>query len=200
MSTTINGQYERAGVLPVSFLNECQNEKQSKGKRKTKHIYKEMDINENHVFIKMDSARYATFKRSLTCACCGIKGEFLAVERNLHDKSDKYHLNLYGLDKNGNEVLMTKDHILPKSKGGSNAQYNYTTMCAPCNNAKRNNDDKTVINSEISTIFQSVNNLANRINVLKTHGIISEDELDEVTSNILDINYKITNIERIIKK
>lgn len=49
-----------------------------------------------------------------------------------------YHWNLYAL-KEGEEVLMTKDHIIPKSKGGRNHLSNYQPMCQKCNQEK---DDK----------------------------------------------------------
>ena len=48
-------------------------------------------------------------------------------------------MNLYAIDENGKEVLMTKDHILPKSKGGKDEIDNYQTMCIRCNEAKGNN-------------------------------------------------------------
>lgn len=41
------------------------------------------------------------------------------------------------IDENGKEVLMTKDHVIPKSKGGANDISNYQTMCKRCNEAKR---------------------------------------------------------------
>lgn len=33
---------------------------------------------------------------------------------------------------------MTKDHIIPKSKGGADDISNYQTMCERCNEAKGN--------------------------------------------------------------
>lgn len=42
------------------------------------------------------------------------------------------------IDENGKEVLMTKDHIIPKSKGGADDISNYQTMCERCNEAKGN--------------------------------------------------------------
>jgi hypothetical protein len=42
------------------------------------------------------------------------------------------HFNLYAAD----GTLMTKDHIIPKSKGGIDKVHNMQTMCYPCNKAK----------------------------------------------------------------
>ena len=88
--------------------------------------------------IKGNSQRYQTFfKKGTKCVCCGIEGKYFAKEKVSRDKS--YHLNLYAVDENGKEVLMTKDHILPKSKGGQDHIDNYQTMCVNCNVAKGNN-------------------------------------------------------------
>jgi 5-methylcytosine-specific restriction endonuclease McrA len=87
--------------------------------------------------IKMWSSRYQCFLESgLTCIKCGIEGIFFAMEKDC--KCTVYHFNLYALDKDGDEVLMTKDHIIPKSRGGKNNISNYQTMCYPCNHAKGN--------------------------------------------------------------
>lgn len=87
--------------------------------------------------IKGNSHRYQTFfTKGLRCACCGIEGKYFAKEKGKNAKS--YHLNLYAVDKDGNEVLMTKDHIVPKSKGGQDHIDNYQTMCKICNLAKGN--------------------------------------------------------------
>lgn len=85
--------------------------------------------------IKGNSQRYQTFfTKGLKCVCCGIEGKFFAKEK--WENQPSYHLNLYALDADGNEVLMTKDHIIPKSKGGKDHISNYQTMCEVCNMAK----------------------------------------------------------------
>lgn len=85
--------------------------------------------------IKGNSDRYKTFfTKGIKCVICGIEGDFFAKEKFPFDKS--YHLNLYAINENGEEVLMTKDHILPRSKGGKNHISNYQTMCMICNNLK----------------------------------------------------------------
>ena len=88
--------------------------------------------------IKGNSQRYRVFfHKGTKCVRCGIEGKFFAKEKNIKDLS--YHLNLYGIDENGNEVLMTKDHILPRSKNGKNDLENYQCMCVRCN-CKKGND------------------------------------------------------------
>lgn len=100
--------------------------------------------------IRMGSARYRLFKENLCCVKCGIEGRYYAVETSakrdkknggwiaLRGPSREPHLNLYAINKQGHEVLMTKDHVIPKSKGGTNTDDNYQTMCSPCNNKKGN--------------------------------------------------------------
>lgn len=34
---------------------------------------------------------------------------------------------------------ITRDHVVPKAKGGQNANWNYVPACAKCNNAKADN-------------------------------------------------------------
>lgn len=88
--------------------------------------------------IKGNSQRFQTFfTKGLKCACCGIEGKYFGKEKDFN--AARYHLNLYVLDESGNEVLMTKDHIVPRSKGGASELYNYQTMCVKCNIAKGNN-------------------------------------------------------------
>ncbi len=88
----------------------------------------------------MNSSRLLTFLQSgLKCHGCGIEGKFFALERDIkqpYGSKDKYHFNLYAVLEDGSEVLMTKDHIIPKGRGGANRLKNYQTMCIVCNNVK----------------------------------------------------------------
>jgi len=85
--------------------------------------------------IKADSQRYKIFKQKGTiCVHCGLEATHFKVERFPNDKT--FHLNLYAIDIEGDEVLFTKDHIIPKGHGGCNKLENYQTMCSPCNTDK----------------------------------------------------------------
>ncbi|MCV0439840.1 MAG: HNH endonuclease [Hydrogenophaga sp.] len=85
----------------------------------------------------LNSRRYHVFCESgATCVECGLEGLYFARERSPGQKG-KFHFNLYGIQ-NGTEVLFTRDHIQPLSKGGSNKLENQQTMCAFCNQRKGN--------------------------------------------------------------
>jgi 5-methylcytosine-specific restriction endonuclease McrA len=86
--------------------------------------------------VNTSSNRLLTFKKNVVCVGCGVRGSHFWVECN--PGAFNYHLNLYGITKTGDEILMTRDHIIPKSKGGSDHLNNMQTMCTKCNNKKGN--------------------------------------------------------------
>lgn len=85
--------------------------------------------------IKMNSQRYEVFKhKGTTCVACGLKGVFFAKERD--QATPTYHFNLYAVNEQGEDVLMTKDHIVPRSLSGPDRLENYQPMCTDCNREK----------------------------------------------------------------
>lgn len=87
--------------------------------------------------VSLMSKRYLNYKEhGLKCVSCGLVGTRMALEKHYSTKGDKYHFNLYAINEHGSEVLMTVDHIIPKSRGGSNKLDNLQTMCSVCNNKK----------------------------------------------------------------
>lgn len=89
----------------------------------------------NEYEIKFSSHRLWTFYEcGVACEACGIEADYFAVERN-HSGEERPHLNLYAETSDG-EVLFTKDHITPSSKGGAYHISNYQTLCKSCNEAK----------------------------------------------------------------
>jgi len=108
--------------------------------------------------IRMNSLRYQVFStKGLKCIECGIEGKFFAMEKsarsNNNNKYDIYHFNLYALDEQGREVLMTKDHIIPKSKNGSNKLENLQPMCCICNVKKGSDLTLSLLKEEDSGYF-----------------------------------------------
>lgn len=85
--------------------------------------------------VRMNSHRYFVFQQNSCCVSCGLQGSKFLLQQSPCDKSP--HFNLYA-EENGELVLMTKDHVLPRSKGGKNNHDNYVTMCSVCNNLKAN--------------------------------------------------------------
>ncbi len=80
--------------------------------------------------VKFGSQRLRLFKNSCKCAHCNRVGTHFLLERDYNHTAA--HFNLYSDD----GVLFTKDHIIPKSKGGSMEMSNLQTMCSRCNSAK----------------------------------------------------------------
>ena len=77
--------------------------------------------------------RYDCFiKSGFDCKSCGKIGVIFAIEL-INSKSFFGHtINLYSEDGS----FFTKDHIIPKSRGGRDTLDNYQTMCWPCNAKK----------------------------------------------------------------
>jgi hypothetical protein len=91
--------------------------------------------------VRRNSQRYILFKeKGLTCVCCGLTANKAYVEMTKQDleSGSTAHINLYHVDSKGKRILFTKDHIIPRSKGGKDIQENYQVMCSPCNQNKGN--------------------------------------------------------------
>ena len=87
-----------------------------------------------HVYSK--SLRYMTFyQKGTKCVCCGKEGTHFKLCGDVN--TNRRHFNLYADD----GTLMTKDHIVPASKGGQDRVSNMQTMCADCNSEKGNESD-----------------------------------------------------------
>jgi len=90
--------------------------------------------------------RMITFKRAyerdgkVRCTKCGIEARHFVKERS--KANGPWFLALYAVDQNNQEVLMTLDHILPQSKGGTSGQHNSQPLCVRCNQNKGNQVEK----------------------------------------------------------
>lgn len=95
--------------------------------------------------VKVSSLRLELFRQNPKCVSCHRIGELWILEA--HHRNEPPHLNLYHVGEESQEwkklskdglVMMTKDHIIPRSKGGPTALENLQTMCAICNGRKGN--------------------------------------------------------------
>ena len=120
-----------------------------------KRIRRKYVVGNETFHVKMNSQRYFIFKSCPCCVSCGIKGNKFFLEKNSNDKFP--HFNFYAV--NGDEkILMTKDHILPKSFGGEDRHSNYQTMCEVCNNLKSHYSLKIEHVREIRDAYESNKN------------------------------------------
>lgn len=95
-------------------------------------------------WVSVSGLRLRTFAESPLCCSnpeCRALPTHFAVERNKGDPAASpdqrpYHLNLYGCNEDGAEVLFTHDHTIARGLGGEDARHNTTSMCLPCNHRK----------------------------------------------------------------
>ena len=96
------------------------------------------DENGNEYKLKKKSLRYKLFNKNVNCVNCGLKGTHYPLQQNIdkgeYDPNKRHHANLYGINELGEEVLMTKDHIIRKQDGSRDNIENLQTMCCICNN------------------------------------------------------------------
>lgn len=120
-----------------SVWNNYDNENETEKSRIV--LNEHFDCNSNET-INGHSTRYLTFiKKGTTCSQCGLQGIYFWIEKaNFRGGQDQFHANLYGVDPEGFEVQLTKDHIFPKSLGGKSNIKNYQTLCEKCNKEKSN--------------------------------------------------------------
>jgi hypothetical protein len=88
-------------------------------------------------FVAVTSIRLQTFAfKGTCCVSCGIQGIHFRKDR-VHLSDHRPHLNLYAAGLPSLiEVLMTKDHIIPRARGGAASLSNMQTMCFRCNERK----------------------------------------------------------------
>lgn len=168
---TTFGEYTLDEVLP--FVPDTD-------RYKVKKVY-------NNFNVKLSSQRLITFKHNNVCVCCGITGVKILLQATGDQQSP--HFNMYAED-NGHDVLMTKDHIIPKSKGGKDELSNYQTMCHRCNETKGSMDINIEQLKELIAIKNSRKSPSEIkqmvLDFLKKHNI----ENASIIENQLDIEKK----------
>ena len=127
--------------------------------------------------IYMNSMRYKNFKfHGIKCVKCGLEGKYFVKEKSKNN--EPYHFNLYAINEQGHEILMTKDHIIPKAQGGKNRLSNYQTMCVKCNNKKGDGLKKKIIEvNDINDVDNAIDEILNGGNPRKIKIIKFSDNL-----------------------
>lgn len=88
-------------------------------------------IVDNKTYVaRIGTDKLLLFKSFPECSYCKKKGSYFTLEK--HQDSNICYLNLYTED----GLILTKDHIVPKSKGGPDLLHNYQTLCQVCNGLK----------------------------------------------------------------
>lgn len=123
--------YKTHGVFSIEQVREFVGEKLFLQKRQDKTLEGKT--------VKCNSQRYQVFfGKGCQCVSCGLNATYFKLQTDVGNEKispNRSHFNLYGI-KDGKEILFTKDHIVPRSKGGRNSYKNYQTMCVECNQRK----------------------------------------------------------------
>ena len=104
-------------------------------------ILKRLDFTLLQTKYKMHRRLQVFAHKGTACVRCGVEGVHLLSSV---DPGGGHHVDLYTAD----FVLMTVDHILPRSKGGANTLANYQPMCQHCNSQKGNTLETAVSTAE----------------------------------------------------
>lgn len=134
-----NGHYERLGTVEVEEVLGLIRDPQS-------------SATVLGVEVKTNGLRLETFAAHPPCCsdpACEVKATHFAVERSIKKRADaqpshwhEWHLNLYGRNGNGQEILLTHDHTVARSLGGADSLENTSTMCVACNQRKGRKEAK----------------------------------------------------------
>jgi hypothetical protein len=84
--------------------------------------------------VNFQSSRIKVFKVHGTKCCeCNLEGSFFALERDKKQEGAEPHLNLYAVDKDGTEIMLTKAMI---DIAGKRSLENRCTVCYHCGQAR----------------------------------------------------------------
>lgn len=123
-----------------------------RGRRSDTILLEEYDLADLHERFG-EHKRLKVFRiKGTSCVTCDATGVRLVRTQSVHRETghhhDHEHVDVYTED----WVLMTVDHIIPRSKGGNNSMRNKQPMCIRCNGTKA---DKLITNEEVILLRRS---------------------------------------------
>ncbi len=74
----------------------------------------------------------------MVCFNCGVEADRWIVRHQHNDRNKPPVLELFAYNKKKILVMMTRDHIIPKSWGGLDLVENLRCACEPCNRDRKN--------------------------------------------------------------
>lgn len=107
--------------------------------------YVDVVTEEGKLRVNFGASRLRAIKKSPKCACCGIRPTHCSIDIDAESSKKStelvYHVNFYALSgvqgkDQQHMILFTKDHIIPKSKGGEDTEENEQVLCFNCNTLK----------------------------------------------------------------
>lgn len=94
-------------------------------------------MTQHPLFVRYTRLRFKFKSGEVSCVRCGLQGTLAIQYRHLNEDDETIHIDLFGV-KGDRFKMLTLDHILPRSWGGTAANANMQTMCSDCNHKKGN--------------------------------------------------------------
>ena len=133
----------------------------------------------------------------IRCHFCGCQADQWVSEKGRKDHLGHPVLNLYATTTDGRVVMMTRDHIIPKSLGGVDAVANLRPACGPCNEERSNDVSPEVLRFaqehpeliDEGRIIKGLESLRNHIASLRRNGKQNEEEVARLMQPFKDMGY-----------
>lgn len=133
----------------------------------------------------------------IRCHFCGCQADRWVSEKGRRDRLGHPVLNLFASNSDGRVVLMTRDHIIPRSLGGVDDVANLRPACAPCNERRSNEVSPEVIRFaqehpelvDEGRIKAGLESLRNSLHRLKQQKASAEAEMERLVKPFRDMGY-----------